>query len=165
MADGNTTKKCRAIKFPARHQHGAHEVYRKGTKYRDNSRYLEVMMGHDNNALCFTRPMQLGKTVLFSLANELFSLNENSNVDSDLTYSPGEGDRNKWYVLRVNFGTVQGTDKSCDTVWNEQEWKRRCKSIDGETMGVIKQSVLVLLKTNDVLKESDYVRIHSTVTL
>ena len=113
-------------------------------------------MSHNSNALCFTRPMQLGKTMLFSLANELFSVNEASNVDSNLAYSPGEEDRNKWHVLRVNFGTVSSTDTSVDRdgKWNEQKWKKRCESLDMETAETIKDSVDRLLESNDELEKS-----------
>ncbi|KAL3906092.1 MAG: hypothetical protein SGARI_004158, partial [Bacillariaceae sp.] len=134
-----TTKRQKAVAFPGRHANGAAHVYRRDLCYRDNSQFLETLFNNDN-ALCFTRPMQLGKSVLFSLANEVYSRNEKSNVDSDLGYSPGEGDRNTWYVLRVNFGAVCTDD-------GEEDWELRCKALDKEAASEIRLSVIGLLNT------------------
>ena len=131
-------KRQKAIAFPGRHANGAAHVYRKDLCYRDNSSVLETFFNHEDNALCFTRPMQLGKSILFSLANEVFSRNERSNVDSHLSYSPGKGDRNKWYVLRVNFGVVSNSS-------GEGNWEMRCKALDEEAASEIRLSVLQLL--------------------
>ena len=135
-----TTKRHKVITFPGRHANGAAHVYQKDLCYRDNSSYLETLFNHESNALCFTRPMQLGKSILFSLANELFSRNENSNVDSDLGYSPGEDDRNKWYVLRINFGVVRSFS-------SEGDWEQQCKALDKSTESEIKGGVIDLLNT------------------
>ena len=135
-----TTKRQKSVAFPGRHANGAAHVYRRDLCYRDNSPVLETLFNHNDNALCFTRPMQLGKSILFSLANEVYSRNEKSNVDSGLGYSPGEGDRNKWYVLRVNFGAV------C-TYAGEEDWELRCKALDKEAANEIRLSVIGLLNT------------------
>lgn len=121
---GRTTKRHKAIHFPWHHANGAAYVYRKDLCYRDNSSYLETLFNYETNALCFTCPMQLGKSILFSLANKLFSRNEKSNdVDTDLCYSPGKDDRNKWYVLRVNFGIAR-------IYTSIDDWKERCVALD-----------------------------------
>lgn len=136
-----TAKRQKAIRFPGRHANGAASVYKKDLFYRDNSSYLETLFNHQDNALCFTRPMQLGKSVLFSLANEMYSKSETSNVDSDnLGYSPGEDDRNKWFVLRVNFGAVRRLSHE------EQDWEQECRALDQETEKEIKFSVVALLR-------------------
>ena len=136
-----TTKRQKAVAFPGRHANGAAHVYRRDLCYRDNSPVLETLFNHNDNALCFTRPMQLGKSILFSLANEVYSRNEKSDVDSDLDYSPGEGDRNKWYVLRVNFGAVCNYD-------SEENWELQCKALDKEAASEIRLSVIGLLNTS-----------------
>ena len=133
------TKKQKIAGFPGRHANGAAYVYRKDLCYRDNSLVLETLFNNKHNALCFTRPMQLGKSILFSLANELYSKNQASNVDSDLNYSPSEDDRNKWYVLRLNFGTVVSHHYPGD------DWEMQCRKLDERTSCVIKMSVVHLL--------------------
>lgn len=83
-----------------------------------------------------------GKSIIFSLANnELFSRNEKSNVDSDLSYSPGENDRNKWYILRVNFGVVRSYS-------SDEDWEKQCKALDKSTESETKESAIDLLNTS-----------------
>jgi len=85
--------------------------------------------------------MQLGKSVLFSLANELYSKSETSNVDSDnLGYSQGEHDRIKLFVLLVNFGAVRSFSHE------EQDWEQECRALDQATEKEIKFSVVALLR-------------------
>lgn len=128
---------------------GASAIYQ-GRGYRDNSLFLEKLFNHDDNAIVFTRPTQLGKTTLFSLADELFSVNKTSNVDGDLQYSPGEADRNKWFVLRLNFGVV-----SLEIDDDEKAtWEDNCRSIDKATASVIKERVIFLLRSNRHLNEN-----------
>ena len=138
--------------FPARHQNGAANVYRKLRGYRDNSLFLEKLFNAEETAICFTRPMQLGKTTLFSLADELFSINKESNVDTDLKYSVGEDDRNHWYVLRLDFGSV--CPSRFENNNEEEEWVQRCKRLDHETAYCIKMKVIVLLSNNPQLEQN-----------
>lgn len=65
---------------------------------RDKSLFLEELFNTDG-AICFDRPMQLGKTTLFSLADKMFSISKESNVDTDLNHSPGEDNGNEQCVL------------------------------------------------------------------
>jgi hypothetical protein len=72
-------------------------VFSQEIVYRDNSLYLKFIAENGANAVVFTRPMQLGKTTLFSLALELFSKNKIA-PDYRLEYMATEKDRNKWFV-------------------------------------------------------------------
>ena len=146
--------------FPGRHQNGASAIYRQGRGYRDNSLFLEQLFNHDDNAIVFTRPMQLGKTTLFSLADELFSVNKTSNVDGDLRYSPGEADRNKWFVLRLDFGVVSAEIEDDE----KATWEDNCRSIDKATASAIKHKVIFLLLTNKQLN-ANYERVSMGVKM
>jgi hypothetical protein len=141
-----------SLAFPNRHQNGAANVYRQGLHYRDNSSFVGQLF-NAANAICFTRPMQLGKTTLFSLADELFSVNKTSNIDTGLSYSPGDDDRNKWYVLRLSFGSVRfsADEKPSE---GKEEWVQICKDLDKQTKFSIKQKVILLLSNNEQLNKS-----------
>jgi len=150
IGDRDTTKRAkRQFRFPGRHQNHV-EIYQKDRWYRDNSLFLETLFNNDSNALVFTRPMQLGKTTLLSLADELFSVNKNSDVDSELSYSPGEEDRNKWFVLRLDFSAISAgrTDDESET------WEDIGKRIDEETAHHIRENVLGLLAKNRQLRDA-----------
>jgi hypothetical protein len=150
IGDRDATKRAkRQFRFPGRHQNHV-EIYQKDRWYRDNSLFLEKLFNHDSNALVFTRPMQLGKTALLSLADELFSVNKNSDVDMDLSYSPGEEDRNKWFVLRLDFSAVSAgrTDDESET------WEDIGRRIDEETAHHIKEKVVGLLAKNRQLRDA-----------
>ena len=145
-----TTKRSKAsLHFPGPHQNGAANVHRKGKLhgYRDNSLFLEELFNGSDDAMCFTRPMQLGKTTLFSLADEIFSINKESNVDADLKCSPGKDHRNAWHVLRLDFGAVCPT--SFEKNKNEEEWVQLCRLLDKQTGTFIKQKVTFLLLVHD----------------
>jgi hypothetical protein len=88
--------------------------------------------------------MQLGKTALLQLADELFSVNKSSNVDPDLSYSPGDDDRNKWFVLWLDFGGIFAGR----TEDEEETWEDIGKRIDETTSQTIKQKVVSLLLAN-----------------
>ncbi|CAB9507009.1 unknown protein [Seminavis robusta] len=96
--------------------------------------------------------MQLGKTTLFSLADELFSINKESNVNTDLGYSVGEDDQNHWYILRLDFGSV--CPSRFENNNEEEEWVQRCKRLDDETACCIKMKVIVLLLNNPQLEQN-----------
>eukprot|EP00980_Cylindrotheca_fusiformis_P017359 scaffold5380_cov131-Cylindrotheca_fusiformis.AAC.36 len=96
--------------------------------------------------------MQLGETTLFSLAEEIFSINKESNVDTDLKYSPGEDQRNVWYVLRLDFGAVCPT--SFEKNKDEEEWVQLCRLLDRQADTCIKQDVTLLLMNNPRLHEN-----------
>jgi hypothetical protein len=67
-------QKTQKISFPDRHVCGT-SIFSREAFHRDNSLYLKHIAKKEGNAIVFTRPMQLGKTTLFSLATELFSKN------------------------------------------------------------------------------------------
>eukprot|EP00980_Cylindrotheca_fusiformis_P022424 scaffold9290_cov107-Cylindrotheca_fusiformis.AAC.2 len=153
LGEERTVKRSKeSFHFPGRHQNGAANVYRKLHGYRDNSLFLEELFNSSDNAICFTRPMQLGKTTLFSLAEEIFSINKESNVDTDLKYSPGEDERNVWYVLRLDFGAVCPT--SFEKKKDEEEWVQLCRLLDRQAGTCIKQDVILLLMNNPRLHEN-----------
>jgi hypothetical protein len=81
----------------------ADKVYTKEKDYRDNSRFVETFI-ENGNALLFTRPPQLGKTTLLSLADMLLSKAEKA--PRGIAYTPPEGVRNAWYVLWIDFGGI-----------------------------------------------------------
>ncbi len=103
--------------------------------------YLEKMLISDHNALLFCRPMQLGKTTLLSLVEELFSVNRCSSVDPDLNYSPGEQDRIKWFILHLDFGNVNVKSES-----GEERWGDIGRRIDEATLLSIILSIKMEIK-------------------
>jgi Predicted AAA-ATPase len=148
---GSSAKKSReSFHFPGRHQTGAAGVYNRDRGHRDNSPFLGRLFNNNNKAICFARPMQLGKTTLFSLANELFSVNECPNMDTELIeYSPNDDDRNKWFVLRIDFGAICPTHSERN---EEEDWAALCERLDKDTGSIIKTEVLLLLLANPQLK-------------
>ena len=93
--------------------------------------------------------MQLGKTTLLSLAEELFSVNRSSSVVDDLEYSPGEEDRNKWFVVRVDFATV-----SAGRLSNDDTWESIGERMDKAASQIIKQMIMYLLLRNRELHDA-----------
>mmetsp|Transcript_6783 Transcript_6783/g.18959 ORF Transcript_6783/g.18959 Transcript_6783/m.18959 type:complete len:637 (-) Transcript_6783:946-2856(-) len=151
-AERKAKKSKESFHFPGRHQNGAANVYRSIHGYRDNSSFLAELFSSNDAAICFTRPMQLGKTTLFSLADEVFSINKESNVDTDLNFSPGGENRNKWYVLRLDFGAVCPARFKKNEA--EEEWVQLCRELDKQTGHSIKQRVIFLLMNNPHLHEN-----------
>lgn len=150
---GKASKKVKfSFRFPGRHTNGAANVFQKDIGHRDNSLSLETLFSHTSNSVSFIRPMQLGKTTLISLAEELFSVNSKSNVESDLKYSPGPGDRNNWYVLRLDFGNV--CNYSSLNFEDDEGWARSCKISDEKVETHIKQKMIVLLWENPQLRQA-----------
>ena len=103
------------------------------------------MFTNDSHSVCLCRPMQLGKTTLLSLAEELFSVNSFSQIDSELQYSPGENDRNKWFVVRIDFGFIASS-------W-EATWEEVGTAIDQKVGGCIKLAIRQMLSQNKELQE------------
>jgi hypothetical protein len=93
--------------FPGLFDH-ADAVYTDKKVYRDNSSFVETFI--NKNALLFTRPPQLGKTTLLSLADML--LNDTKQAPRGIAYTPPEGVRNAWYVLRIDFGGIASGAKA-----------------------------------------------------
>jgi hypothetical protein len=73
-------------KFPKAQDYATY-VYQSDMVHRDNSLFLETFM--DYQSLVLTRPMQLGKTTLFSLVELVFS--KNKKFPDGLKYEPPEG--------------------------------------------------------------------------
>ena len=147
-------KSRKSFSFPERHQTDAAGVYHRDRGHRDNSPFLGRLFHNHKKALCFARPMQLGKTTLFSLADELFSVNHEcpNMVDTELiAYSPNEDDKNKWYVLRIDFGPICATHSE-NSNEQEEDWTALCQRLDKDTGSLIKAKVLLLLMENPQLQ-------------
>jgi hypothetical protein len=119
------------LKFP-RPQDAAAVVYAEATVHRDNSAILSLFT--DYNSLVFTRPSQLGKTTLFSLAELLFSKNRKG--ATGLAYVPPAHLKNSCYVLRVNFGDVSAKASS-----RQDPWPARAADFDDCTQSVVFDSI------------------------
>jgi hypothetical protein len=87
--------------------------------FQDNSAFVEIYMTH--TALLFTRPPQLGKTTLLSLANLL--LRNKESAHEGLNYMPPVRVKNSWYVLRIDFGGISNTTGGTD-------WETNAKHLD-----------------------------------
>jgi hypothetical protein len=132
-------------KFPTLLEYG-YNVYNAEEKvYRDNSAFVESCIAH--TALLFTRPPQLGKTTLLSLADLLLS--NTKNAPNGLDYTPPEGVRNSWYVLRIDFGGISDVVDSTD-------WKTRAKSLDEQVRDKIRRCVTSFLKQHDTVSNEFY---------
>lgn len=127
--------------FPIRNQGSS--IFSEEVIHRDNSSYLGIL-NSEANAVVFTRPMQLGKTTLFSLAKKLFSSNQ-TDPGFVLEYMPAEADKNKWFILDLNFGSVTGAE----TV----DWKKLGKKLDELTRNEIVRQMVVLLGQNNALNQ------------
>jgi hypothetical protein len=91
-------------------------------------------------SLVLTRPMQLGKTTLFSLVELVFSKNER--CPDGLAYKPPAELKNSCFVLRVDFGTVNA-DRDGTTTWEEVGRK-----FDKDVRIIIDQAVEEFLDAN-----------------
>lgn len=94
------------LKFPRAQQYANH-VYATGVVHRDNSMFLEEFVGH--SSLLFARPMQLGKSTFFTLAEWFFSKKETAPPTHLLQYDPPAELKNRCYVLQLDFGAVQAS--------------------------------------------------------
>jgi hypothetical protein len=83
--------------------------------------------------------MQLWKSTLFSLAKKLFSKNKIA-PNCPLRYMPEEKDKNKWFVLYLNFGSVTGGGSEDSQVFG--------KELDEGARGVISRGVHRLVREN-----------------
>jgi hypothetical protein len=148
----------RLPKFPRVHQY-ASDIYNKSMVYRDNSPFLSILQ--ENPAAIFLRPMQLGKTSLFTLAELVFSKGKQAPDVLEYDWLVSEQTLNSSYVLRVDFGGVQADMYGDD-------WKKGCASFDKSVRQVVHDAVENLMRkhhigelTNDTdapLKAGDLVR-------
>jgi hypothetical protein len=124
------------VSFPHRNQYGS-AVFSQDVIHRD-------IAEHASKAIVFTRPMQMGKTTLFSLAEELFSKNKVA-PNRPLHFMPEDKDKNKWFVLYLDFGSVTGG--------GSDDWQVLGKELDEGARGVISRGVHRLLRENTDLKK------------
>lgn len=152
---GRSAKKSReSFHFPGRHQTDAGcGCAQPGSwlPWQQSVSGYSWLFNNRNKTICFALPMQLGKTTLFSLANELLLVNECPNMDTELIeYSPNDDEKNKWFVLRIWL--------RCNLL--HSFWKKRRRSrlgcalwrLDKDTGSIIKTDVLLLLLANPQLK-------------
>jgi hypothetical protein len=125
----------RRPKFPRVHQY-ASKIYSESMMYRDNSRFLSILQ--ESSAAIFLRPMQLGKTSLFTLANLVFGKGEQAPdvLEYDWLESTGQT-LNSSYVLRVDFGGVQAD--------MYDDWQAGCASYDESVRAIVQHAVERLL--------------------
>jgi hypothetical protein len=91
------------------------------------------------NAVVFTRPMQLGKTTIFSLALELFSHNKIA-PDYRLEYMIDEKERKQWFVLYLDFGSLTSASSG--------DWRSMGQELDDAVRGVVSRGVHRLVREN-----------------
>eukprot|EP00978_Attheya_sp_CCMP212_P036218 scaffold162707_cov45-Attheya_sp.AAC.2 len=137
-------RKSKRSPFPERHMFGA-SVFSQQIVHRDNSLFLKFIAENVANAVVFTRPMQLGKTTLLSLALELFSKNKVA-PEYRLEYMADEKDRNKWFVLYLDFGSV--------TSGSSGDWQSMGHELDEGVRKVIGRAMFILLGRNADLKKT-----------
>ena len=75
--------------------------------FRDNSSFVEKLILANN--VLFTRPPQMGKTALLSLAELMLSDELGQDTPEGLRYYPPEYEKNKWYVIPLSFGGLEYT--------------------------------------------------------
>jgi hypothetical protein len=126
-------------KFP-RPSDYAEGVYNSRVTHRDNSKFLEKLVEY--RSLVFARPMQLGKTTLFSLAELLFS--KSSTAPAGLAYDPPM--KNTWYVLRVDFGDVNASQDETET------WEDIARKYDTSALETIRYSIEAFLQTYEEVR-------------
>lgn len=107
-------RKTKVPKFPCAQQ-TATLVFKEGAVSRDNSKFLKVFM--ENTSMVFMRPMQLGKTTLFSLAQLSFS--SAFTAPEGLQYDPTAEVKNNCYVLRVDFMPTTAAAHKYRDQWQE----------------------------------------------
>ena len=110
-----------------------------GMIVRDNVAYLNAMA----KLTLFTRPTQMGKSTLLSLAEKVYSKNETApEIASEVI---PEDQRNTGYVLRLNF-----LDFPSPTTLST--WQENLRRIDLEFLEYIKECVTDFLEFNPELK-------------
>lgn len=140
---GPATKKRKT--FPVKQALG-NDVYNIQEKvFRDNSSFLERLIS-ENNVL-FTRPPQMGKTTLLSLA-ELMLSDEFENTPEGLCYYPPDDTKNRWYVIFLSFGGLEYTGATTNP-----PWKERAQELDDKLNRYLRKEIILFLATHPKINE------------
>eukprot|EP00550_Attheya_septentrionalis_P003234 CAMPEP_0198286428 /NCGR_PEP_ID=MMETSP1449-20131203/5515_1 /TAXON_ID=420275 /ORGANISM="Attheya septentrionalis, Strain CCMP2084" /LENGTH=601 /DNA_ID=CAMNT_0043984165 /DNA_START=102 /DNA_END=1907 /DNA_ORIENTATION=+ len=126
-------------KFPRPYDYEG--VYDSTMIHRDNSTALEIL--EEWRSLVLTRPMQMGKTTLFSLAQLVYS--KASTAPTGLEYDCPT--KNTWYVLRVDFGAVHASFDEADP------WNLTARKYDSQALDTIRDAILGLVHTHDEIEQ------------
>jgi hypothetical protein len=149
MDDQSSLMERKKRKFPFVQDTGD-DVYNVETVvFRDNSRFVTELIGKSN--VLFTRPPQMGKTTMLSLADLLLS--NTKTAPSGLASYPDEANMNSWYVIRIDFGGVRYTGASQSSKWEEM-----AKGADKEVLAEIQECIIQFLlhRKHVDLKEKFY---------
>jgi hypothetical protein len=130
--------RCPEPKFPRPSDY--EKVYDSTVIHRDNSNTLKFLEGW--RSLVITRPMQMGKTTLFSLAEQVYS--KSLTAPTGLEYDCPT--KNTWYVLRVDFGAVHASFDDADT------WVQTARKYDSQALDSIRGAILSLVGTHDEIE-------------
>jgi hypothetical protein len=124
-------------KFPKVHEY-AGDIYKEDIIHRDNSPFLAELAKH--KAAIFLRPMQLGKTSLFTLAELVYSKRKTAPTNLKLHLPPEE--KNSSFVLRIDFGNVSAATNS--------DWKFRAADFDKAARRKVEVAVERLISDHDL---------------
>ena len=113
--DNEYSLNYRKRKFPNPQELGTDVYDVDKVVFRDNSRFVTELMKDAN--VIFTRPPQMGKTTLLSLAELLLSNTETA--PEGLECYPPDGDKNSWYVIHVTFGGIRSCGYDEDASWED----------------------------------------------
>ena len=113
--------------------------------FRDNSRFVTELMKDAN--VIFTRPPQMGKTTLLSLAELLLS--DTETAPEGLESYPPDGDKNSWYVISVTFGGIRSCGYDEDAKWEDT-----ANEVDRKVRLQISGSILSFLRLHEDVKRS-----------
>lgn len=132
-------------KFPQMQDQGENVYDVENRVFRDNSRFVTDLV--EKNNVLFTRPPQLGKTTLLSLAELLLSDTEKSPVG--LESYPPPSVMNSWYVIRIDFGGVKSKRGKAPV----EEWEERASEADKQIRVEVSAVVSNFLDQHQGLKE------------
>lgn len=146
MADLDLDAKRNKRKFPQYQEQGIHVYDTKEKVFRDNSEFVSKLISRSN--VLFTRPPQLGKTTLLSLAELMLS--NTATAPEGLKHYPCPKDKNQWYVLYMSFGSVMytGDSKLCENTWEEI-----ARNVDHQVEELIRLEVNSLLNDHEGLRK------------
>ena len=111
--------------------------------FRDNSKFVTACANNNTNVL-FTRPPQLGKTTLLSLAELLLS--NTKTAPTGLHSYPPDEVKNSWYVIPINLGGVGFTGGA------EATWEDQAREIDKKVRKTVQRRVSIFLSKHAMIK-------------
>lgn len=123
------------------------DVYNTKEKvFRDNSSFVGKLILANN--ILFTRPPQMGKTTLLSLAELMLSDELGQDTPEGLRYYPPEYEKNKWYVIPLSFGGLEYTGAETNPTWKE-----RARELDDQLSRHLRMKIIAFLKKHGKVNE------------